>query len=153
MATIVSNLEQVIKRLEGKLKFINGEDTNLPGNVITEIAKTIYKNTIQRIFINGLSTNHRKIGKYAKSYKKLRAKKGLQTTFVDLTFTGHLKTTYQLKKKGSSYIIGFTDPGSVRIAGYMEQKFKCKIFALTDKDVTAAEKIIQNWVKKVNSGK
>lgn len=141
MATVTSNIDQIIKRLENKLS------VELPNKVVKDISEEIFESSIARIFINGLNTNFRKIGKYSKSYKLTRSKHGLQTTFVNLQFTGHLRSLYRLKKKGDYYSIGFTDSYGSRIAGYMEQKFKCKIFALTDKDVILAQKIINKWIK------
>jgi hypothetical protein len=147
MAQIQSNLDQVFKDILGKL------NTDVPDKILREVATEIYENSVDRIFNKGLNTDYRKIGKYAKSTKILRARRGLQTTYVDLTFTGYLKSIYKLKKTSKGYNIVFTELYGKRISGFMEDHFRCKIFGLTDKDVRLANKTISDYVKKINAKK
>src|ERR1035437_2177967 len=135
------NLSQEIKRLENKL------DVNLSNQYKEKICKNIYNVVMNRIFTLGLNNNNSKIGKYAKSTKILRLKRGLQSTFVDLTFTGQLKSTYKLRINGNSYSIEFTSNYGRRISQYLEDHFRCNIFAIGDKDVTEATKMIKDFSK------
>ena len=145
--TITSNLDKVLRDLQ------NAINTQIPDKVLKDVATQIYNNTVDRIFVKGLNTDYRKIGKYAKSTKILRAKRGLQTTYVNLTFTGYLKSIYRLKKTKDGYNIMFTELYGKRISGFMEDHFKCKIFGLTDKDAALAKRVINAYVKKLNAKK
>ena len=50
----------------------------------------------------GLDINNNPFGTYAESTKKIRSKRGLQTGFIDLDFTGRSKRSIDVKKKNNS---------------------------------------------------
>lgn len=88
-----------------------------------------------RIFDKGQDANTSQIGQYSESYKKTRKKKGLQTSYVDLTNTTNLKNTISI----NSNQVFFKNEYGVKVSGYNERTFKKRIFAPTDAE---AKKVI-----------
>jgi hypothetical protein len=54
---------------------------------------------------SGLDANGERLGSYTETTKKIRQKRGLQTEFIDLNFTGHSQKTITTEKNGSSYAL------------------------------------------------
>lgn len=103
-------------------------------NVI-EIAKSIAINEIyaysqDRIFNDGKDKYNQQIGTYSDSYKKTRKKKGLQTSFVDLTNTTNLKQS--ITRSNAS--IFFKNDYGKKISGYNEKRFNRRIFAPSNEE-------------------
>ena len=142
-----SNLNRVISVIQKKLSV---ESIN---ELTKEIATNIYNSSVDRIFNKGLNVKGTKIGKYKKSTKLIRQRKGLQTAFVDLTFTGLFKRYYKLRKLGfKGYTIGF--PANNLYGEYItvwnEKRFKCKIFGITKEDNKMVDDLIKKFIIKVN---
>ena len=103
-------------------------------NVI-EIAKSIAINEIyaysqDRIFNDGKDKYNQQIGTYSDSYKKKKKKKGLQTSFVDLTNTTNLKQS--ITRSNAS--IFFKNDYGKKISGYNEKRFNRRIFAPSNEE-------------------
>ena len=121
--------EQKIKRIISQLD-----------NVI-EIAKAkstqqIFGDTLVRIFDKGQDKYNNQIGKYnpnfainGKNYIELRKSKGLQTSFVDLTFTTSLNKSIVANDEK----IYFKNEYGQTIAKANEKNFNKRIFATTKK--------------------
>lgn len=122
--------EQKIKRIISQLD-----------NVI-EIAKAkstqqIFRDTLVRIFDKGQDKYNNQIGKYnpnfainGKNYIELRKSKGLQTSFVDLTFTTSLNKSIVANDEK----IYFKNEYGQTIAKANEKNFNKRIFAPTNSD-------------------
>lgn len=74
-------LEEFIQRLESLRDNIN---------VILKGALEVGVNSIMSVIISDIQLNDRFKLDYSEAYKKTRQKKGRQTEFVDLTFTGDM---------------------------------------------------------------
>ena len=122
--------EQKIKRIISQLD-----------NVI-EIAKAkstqqIFGDTLVRIFDKGQDKYNNQIGKYnpnfainGKNYIELRKSKGLQTSFVDLTFTTSLNKSIVANDEK----IYFKNEYGQTIAKANEKNFNKRILAPTNSD-------------------
>ncbi len=94
-------------------------------------------------------------GVYSKYHKKARDKKNLQTSHVDLTFSGDLMRNWQLLSSDTkSAEIGFMNDSEADKAQYLEDYYG-QIFALTkDEENTVIEtfnsEIEVNFVKKIS---
>lgn len=127
------------------LKVLNDID-----NVI-EIAKSIAVNEIyayseDRIFNDGKDKYNNQIGTYSDAYKKVRKKKGLQTSYVDLTNTTKLKQS--ISRNNDS--IFFKNDYGKKISGYNEKTFNRRIFAPSKEEKkiwydTLNEEITKLW--------
>lgn len=147
---IKSNLDKVIRELQERIsvKAIN--------ELTKEVAETIYQNSVKRIFNNGRALDGSKIGNYRKSTKIARRKRGLQTSYVDLTFTGTFRRLYKLRKLGfAGYVIGFP-PGNLYgeyIISHNERRFGKKIFGLTKNDQKIAKGLVDKFIISANKSK
>ena len=54
---------------------------------------------------SGLDANGASLGSYAEMTKAIRQKRGLQTGFIDLNFTGHSQKTITTEKNGNQYAL------------------------------------------------
>jgi hypothetical protein len=102
------------KRIDALVRVLNRDKSD----VILEPMKNLEKDMKERIFEKGLNSKGSKIGKYGSYYSSeykslwipLRQKRGLQTKFVDLKFTGDLMNSFVAEKdEKDSVAIGFDD--------------------------------------------
>lgn len=143
-----SNLDKVIKQMQKK---IGPKAIDL---LVKDIATNIWKASVKRIFVNGINVNGTKIGKYSRFTKVVRSRKGLQTAFVDLTYTGAMKNNYRVRKsKSLGYVIGFSEQYGVKLAAKNEERFKCKIFGITKDDEKLTDDIIKKFILDINKKK
>ena len=119
---IISQLDDVIKRVKD------------------DATQQIFVNSLNRIFDKGQDKYENQIGKYnpdfelnGKNYIELRKSKGLQTQFVDLTFTTSLNKSIVADNKK----IFFRNTYGQTIAKANEKNFNKRIFApsRTDKKI------------------
>ena len=119
---IISQLDDVIKRAKD------------------DATQQIFVNSLNRIFRKGQDKYENQIGKYnpnfainGKNYIELRKSKGLQTQFVDLTFTTYLNKSIVADNEK----IFFRNTYGQTIAKANEKNFNKRIFApsRTDKKI------------------
>lgn len=119
---IISQLDDVIKRVKD------------------DATQQIFVNSLNRIFDKGQDKYENQIGKYnpnfelnGKNYIELRKSKGLQTQFVDLTFTTSLNKSIVADNEK----IFFRNTYGQTIAKANEKNFNKRIFApsRTDKKI------------------
>mgnify|MGYP003398973358 FL=1 len=119
---IISQLDDVIKRAKD------------------DATQQIFVNSLNRIFRKGQDKYENQIGKYnpnfainGKNYIELRKSKGLQTQFVDLTFTTKLNQSIVADNEK----IFFKNTYGQTIAKANEKNFNKRIFApsRTDKKI------------------
>ena len=119
---IISQLDDVIKRAKD------------------DATQQIFVNSLNRIFDKGQDKYENQIGKYnpnfafnGKNYIELRKSKGLQTQFVDLTFTTSLNKSIVADNEK----IFFRNTYGQTIAKANEKNFNKRIFApsRTDKKI------------------
>ena len=97
---------------------------------VVEISKAlsvnaIYGETQNRIFNEGKDKKNLQIGTYTEAYKAVRRKKGLQTSFVDQTFSTNLKSSISRSKDA----IFFKNEYGRKVSGYNEKRFGKRIYA------------------------
>jgi hypothetical protein len=116
---------------------------------------------LDRIFVDGKDTGNRRIGRYSTKsisvtfpipglptparskgktitfpggYKEFRAKVGRQNKFVNLDLTGSLRLSVKVGKSGKLTAIGFDAAEGRKRATENEERFKKRIFGLTDEE-------------------
>jgi hypothetical protein len=99
----------------------------------------------ERIFNKGQDKAGQAIGRYSEAYKERRKKKGLQTGFVDLTFT----TTLNKSIVNNENQVYFKNEYGRKVSGYNETTYKKRIFAPTEKEKELALEIINEELKKL----
>jgi len=107
--------------------------------------QSIYAESLFRIFNEGKDKNENQIGGYSNSYKKVRTKKGYQTGYVDLTFTGTLKNSINRDNKK----VFFKNNYGVKISGYNEKNFGKRIFAPSKTEAEVWSKELDFELKKL----
>jgi len=142
MPTYKSNAKPILIRL---IKALKTED-----DLRKRIADVIYQNIQNRVFGAGKDVNGTNIGNYANSTIKIRERHGLQTSTVDLVFSGGLMASFKVSKYGTSYTIGFSTQKAADIAGYNEDHFDKTIFGLSESDYTEINNLITDWTNKLN---
>lgn len=110
-----------------------------------EAVASIFGEAEGRIFNSGLDKNDNSIGSYSKSYSETRKDRGLQTGFVDLTFSGSLKQSIALNDKQ----IYFKNEYGQRVSGYNETHFNKRIFAPSQKEKKIFFDILNENLKKL----
>jgi hypothetical protein len=117
---------------EDKIKRIIRDLDNVIEIAKAESVQQIYGDSLQRIFDKGQDKFNNQIGKYnpnfvlnGKNYIQTRKDKGLQTAFVDLTFTTALNKSIARNKDQ----IYFSNSYGRVIAAKNEKNFNKRIFA------------------------
>ena len=95
--------------------------------------------------------NNAKPGTFEGGYKQLRQERGLETSFVDLTFTGAMMGDLKAGPAGpNSYGIGFLSSEQNKIAGYNEKKYGV-IFDLAKYELQVSLDVINRQAQKLLS--
>lgn len=117
-----------------------------------EAVQTIYGTALSRIFNRGKDKYNNQIGKYnpkfvlnGKNYIELRKSKGLQTSYVDLTFTTSLNKSI-VTNKDSVY---FNNSYGRIIAKENEKNFNKRIFAPSKEEAKIYFDILQDELNKL----
>lgn len=86
---------------------------------------------------------------YSTSYGKKRASKGLQTSFVDLTFTGDMMVDFlPMQDSSGNWGAGFISERNAQKARWNEERFGT-IFELSNDELVVIESAIQENVDKI----
>lgn len=137
---------------EDKIKRIISQLDN-----VIEIAKatsvqTIFGESTSRIFDKGKDKYNNQIGEYnpnfelnGENYIETRKKKGLQTAFVDLTFTTSLNKSIVADKTK----IFFNNPYGEVISKANEKNFNKRIFAPSKEEKNIFYKILNQELNKL----
>lgn len=154
MVTVTTNIQAVVNELKGKLLSI--ADKN---NVIRTVAATLAPEVRKRIHVNGLAANGGPIGQYSLKYWKYRRPKFNRTeprskVVASLTRTMENQFTSGANnpnptKTALGYGLGFINTKYRDIAGYLEETYKKKIWALTEKEKKLAIDVARGEVKKI----
>ena len=84
--------------------------------------ETMYALMARRIFNEGKKTDGSSIGLYSEAYKKVRAKKGLETDYINLQFSDRLFQSLAIGTFDSKITFGMTDANRIEVAGYLEKR-------------------------------
>ncbi len=136
-------LEQLINRLPSVARFARN---GVPGLLLVA-GKRLEGEMKKRIFNNGLDSFGQRIGTYTPFSAKLRSRKGLQTSFVDLQLTGNLFSNFQTLKQGEEVVLSIPNDFDFKKAVDNEARFKTVIFEPTEGEEESAEKDFQNNVE------
>lgn len=117
---IESNLNQVINNIKDKLTILGDADVVIRTSAVDTVA--LISDRVQQ---RGLKTDGSRIKSfYSYGYGLKRRKKGLQTKFIDLTFTGDMLADYTVVPDGNdSFVAGFRSDKSARKAEWNEERF------------------------------
>lgn len=113
-----------------------------------EAVQTIFGAMDERIFNRGLKADETSIGQYSKGYKKTREKNGLQTSFIDLTFTTSLKNSIV---NDSIDTIKIKNDYGVAVSGYASERFGV-IFEASNNERDIFQKILNENINKLING-
>lgn len=107
------------------------------GIVLRIAADTAQAFQVTRIFEDGKNSQNSKLGSYSDSYIKVRKKKGRETSFVNLRFSGNLQLDYsngdKTTKIGKTQVSQVKRNRNVELIPQLEKRYG-KIFALTAKE-------------------
>ena len=145
-----SNAKNILGPLINQLQ---GIKNNVLDKVTREIAADLVASNISRIHNEGKAVDGSEIGSYAESTKKQRSKKGRQTQYKDLSFTGKLSKEFSFAAVGSNTIgVGFISDYGADLSEIHEQREGKKIWGATQKDERVAEQVAKNRINKYLNG-
>lgn len=139
MITIVTNMDQVLKASLKQLESLLDDDKITRQAALDAVA--LVSNRVQN---DGKKTDGSEIQSfYSKGYASKRSKKGLQTNFVDLTFTGDMMDSFIPFQNEGDWVAGFNSEKQGQKAEWNEMRFGT-IFELSQSELQIIEKgIIQ----------
>lgn len=126
------------------------EIANLILNAPFAASNDLQGKIVQRVFNKGLDSSGGAIGAYrSESYILRRQRKGLQTGYKDLQFTG---ATMESVKNGQgaeegTAVVGFNNLTQAQIARYNEEREDKKIFAPTLAEQQEAKEFMLQYIK------
>ncbi len=124
-----------------KVEITNSDKKSLLNDVLSDrIYRTACLDSIalisNRIQQKGQKSDGVKIGSYKKNYAKYRDKKGRQSNYIDLTFTGEMIDGLAFSKTSDEeYSIGFSSKKSADKAEWNEARFG-SVFELTEDEIS-----------------
>lgn len=137
----ISNLEEIVQGLELSIEGLKDSDKLLRQAAFDSVA--LISDRVQQ---DGLKANETPIQSfYSVGYAKKRRKKGLQTRYVDLTFSGDLMADFVPAPEGKDFVAGFRSEKQAQIAEYNELRFGT-IFNLSNLEVEIVMKGIDDIV-------
>lgn len=122
------------------------------GDILLAGVKDLEGRMKSRIFNKGLNSDNSKIGTYSKGWSFIRKNgkpvkgtkgkqrqkpDGLQTSYIDLEFTGDLRRSITPAKDGNDAVLYMNNDEKFEIAGYLEDQKKQVIFDATNKEAKA----------------
>lgn len=142
-------VEQFAQRLPGAIRLITNK---VPGFLLVA-GKRLEGEMKKRIFNRGEASDGSKIGSYSNSYAALRQRRGRQTGFVDLQFTGNLFSNVQTVKDGADVAIAIPNDKDFLKATDNEKRFEKTIFEPTEQEEISVDKeftrLIENEVERI----
>ncbi len=142
---VVTNISQVILSEIEKLKSLGDAD-----KVTRSVAFDTIALVSDRVQQQGKKANGELIQSfYSKDYSKKRSSNGLQTSFVDLTFTGDMMVDFlPMQDNLGNWGAGFISDRNAQKARWNEERFGT-IFELTNQETDIVEKAIQENIDKI----
>ena len=135
MIVFTSDLASVIAQVKDS---ISQESMN---KLTEDIAQYVKDDNFVRIHIKGQKVDGSKIGNYtSKVYVDKRNKKGLQTSYIDLKFSGDLANSLGLRPINGGWEVTV---GEEDLAGYLEDRYG-QIWGLTDENLAKIEEMIND---------
>jgi hypothetical protein len=124
------------------------------GDILLVGLKDLEGRMKQRIFNKGLNSDNSKIGNYSKGWAASRQKgkpvgtppKGLQTSYIDLEFTGDLRKSITAGKDGNDAVLFMNNDEKYAISGYLEEQKKQVIFDATNREAKAVVTYIDELI-------
>jgi len=99
----------------------------------------------RRIFNEGKDQQGSQIGKYkSKRWEKIRSRKGRQTAFVDLQFTGDLIRSFKTVRSGDEVFLAIVNDRDFLKAKGNEERRKKIIFEPTNEEVQVVERYFED---------
>jgi hypothetical protein len=140
-----SNLGAVANNLISRLGSLQDADKVLRTAALDTVA--LISDRIQQ---KGLKTDGTLIKSvYSVGYAAKRAKKGYQTNFVDLTFTGDMLADYTAVPDGTdSYVAGFRSEKSAQKAEFNEDRFGT-VFQASNEEVDILIQGVNESINKI----
>lgn len=84
--------------------------------------------------------------KFFANYSGFRSNQGRANNRVNLQLTGKLKLDWAMEQQGNDWIIGFKSDYGAKIAEGMEDKYKKKIWGVSERDKKAIAQIEQEFI-------
>lgn len=150
---VSTNANKVFDSLQKKVD--NALSPKAIDALMRELAVTTAATMRERIHEEGKAANGANIGIYSKEYMKVR-KKNNRTgdKKVILSLTRQMESDFTLgvnnsepTKLPNGYGVGWKNQLNADKAGYLEIKYKKKIFAMTNKERADAARIVYAFVK------
>ncbi len=96
--------------------------------------------------------NGKRLGKYSNNYASYRRSLGRQTKSVDLELTGSLRRALKVVRKSDSIAIQFVANNELQKAGYLESRYKTRIFELNNEEKQAInQKANKSFMNEINN--
>lgn len=150
MPSYKSNVQDVIGNLKKQLEGINGPVMN---KITRTIATTLVASNVRRVHNNGQAVDMSQIGDYKnKEYKEIRIKKGKRVDRVNLDFTGKLSKEFSLEADAQGIGVGFLTSYGGNLQENLEEKYKKKIWGVTQDDERVSQDIAIGEIKKAFNG-
>lgn len=139
---ITGNISEVIAKNISRLKDLG--DTDKTTRILAFDTVALVSDRIQQ---RGEKTDGTPIQtSYSNSYARKRDARGLQTNFVDLTFTGDMIADFLPVKVGADWGAGFISDGSAQKAEYNERRFG-EVFKVSENELNILEKSLKEIIK------
>lgn len=142
MIGYTSNLSDVVKSIEIKIDSLSNAD-----KILRQAAFDTVALVTDRVQQDGLKANNSPIQSfYSAKYGQRRRRKGLQTQYVDLTFSGDMLDDFLPAPLGNEFVVGFKSEKQGHIAAFNEQRFGV-VFNLSSSE---SDVIIKGILNKIN---
>lgn len=137
-----SNLAEVVQSINIKIDSLSNADKLLRQAAFDTVALVT-----DRVQQDGLKANNTPIKSfYSVAYGKKRRRKGLQTQYVDLTFTGDMLDDFLPAPLGNVFVVGFKSEKQGQIASFNEERYGL-VFNLSS---TESGTVIKGILNKIN---
>lgn len=139
-----SNLRQITQKLIRQLKVIAASD-----KIQRQAAFDAQSLVLSRVQQQGRNASGQQMGRYSSAYAKVRSKKGRQSSYKDLTFSGDMIRDFQVDPIGrNSYGVGFGSRLQGDKARYNEAR-EGLVFELTDDEIETVQQGIEDTINKI----
>lgn len=79
-------------------------------------------------------------------YKELRSIQQKEVSHVNLQYTGLLMTKFAIQNNGKKWEVGFDGTYGKKISGYLEDKYKQRIWGVSKEGVAEAQAIVKRYI-------
>ncbi len=150
MPSYKSNAKPVLTSL---IKRLNGLERNVLDKLTRTVAADLVSSNIGRVHNEGKAVDGSDIGDYKEgAYKKKREARQKRVDKVNLDFTGKLSKEFSLEASGQTVGVGFTTEYAANLYEVLEEKYKKKIWGVTQEDEAIAERESVKAINKYLNG-